>query len=256
MKTKSSMFPMSVLVPVFALALTLTLIPPISPDISASELQKGEITAELGIELGPGAGEIADQIAAELDGEAEIFIYEASELEPVGSLVVSTIMFLEDKTEGYAIHNLPLRTTVEPAEAEELAKAVNAGQEADYLWLNLSYFIEVVDLYDGVTVETAAGSREMDAESALDYLNYGLEEDYPHDRLERQEAIMWGLEQEMQEHEGLPDLGGMFSLLAGGLSEIETSLDLFRGIELGVRVLRRAPDDVEMYQPDAPDYGY
>jgi len=252
---------MSVLVPVFALALTLTLIPPISPDISASELQKGEITADMGIELGPGSGEIADQIDAELQGEAEIFVYEASELEPEGRLVVSTIMFLEDKTEGYAIHNLPLRTTVEPAEAEELALAVNDGREADYLWLNLSYFIEVVDLYDGVTVETAAGSREMDAESALDYLNYGLEgfedfEDYPHDRLERQEAIMWGLEQEMQEHEGLPDLGGMFSLLAGGLSEIETSLDLFRGIELGVRVLRRAPDDVEMYQPDAPDYDY
>ena len=236
----------------------------ISPHSNAStgNFERGEIEKDLGLELGPGAGEVADMIAEELSGRADIFVYEASEKEPEGHLVVSTIMLVEDAEKKFIVHNLPLRTTIDPESAEELALAVNSGEEADYLWLNLSYFIEIVDLYDGVTVETATGPREMNTEEALDYLNHGLpdetenENEYKYDRLQRQEAIMWALEEEMEAHDGLPGLTGMLSLLRGGLREIETSLGLFRGIELGMRFIRSAPEDLKMYQPDAPGFKY
>ena len=226
--------------------------------LSSPVTARGDIETELGLELGPGAGEIADMIAAELQGEADIFVYEASELEPAGELVVSTIMFVVERDDIFEVHNLPLRTTIAPEKAEELAREVNSGDQADYLWLNLSYFIEIVDLYDGVTVETARGAREMSTEEALDYLNYGLEVEgeYEYDRLERQEQIMWGLEAEMEAQEGLPPLGDMLTLIQGGLQEIDTNLGLIRGVRLGFRLLRGGPEDIKMFQPDTEEYSY
>lgn len=228
------------------------------PGLNFSVRAAGEIEQELGLELGPGAGEIADMIAEELDGETDIFVYEATEMEPEGELVVSTIMFLVEKEDIFEVHNLPLRTTIGPDEAEELARKVNKGKDADYLWLNLSYFIEIVDLYDGVTVETARGPKEMSTEEALDYLNHGLDVDgeYEFDRLQRQEQIMWGLEAEMEAHEGMPPLGDMISLIYGGLQEINTNIGLIRGVNLGFRLIRGGPEDIKMYQPDTPEYSY
>lgn len=248
----------SVLILVFLLIFLSFSFMAVSPGTGFSVSARGEIEAELGLELGPGAGEVADMIAEELEGGTDIFVYEATEMEPEGKLVVSTIMFLVEKEDIFEVHNLPLRTTIAPNKAEELAREVNMGSEADYLWLNLSYFIEIVDLYDGVTVETARGPKEMSAAEALDYLNYGLdvEGEYEYDRLERQEQIMWGLEAEMEAHEGLPPLGDLISLVYGGLQEIDTNLGLIRGVQLGYRLIRGGPEDIKMYQPDAPEYSY
>lgn len=252
------------------------------------------LAEKLGLSLGSGAGEIADEIYHQLAGEAEIFVYEAYQPPEAEEAEVSTIMFLLEKEEreGFIIHNLPLRTILTAAEAEELAVAVNQGQEADYLQLNLSYFIDVIDLYGEVEVETARGTWWMDSKAARRYLEEGLTEelkddlaavnsevteeevtaeevgeeigsagaeddgDYELERHERQEQILWAIRNKMDEEDGLPSLSGLASIFYRGLRDIDTSLGFFNGIELGVRFMRAAPDDVDFYQADADEYQY
>lgn len=222
------------------------------------QLQAEGIAERLNLTLGEGSAEIADNIYRQLRGRADLFLYEAFRSEDEEEVQVSTIMFLVELDEGFEIHNLPLRTMVTREEAERLALAVNDNKEADYIELNLSYFIDIIDLYGEVEVDTAQGSKKMDSQAARDYMERGLEnrEDYPFDRVQRQEQVLWAIRDEMEAQDGLPSIPGLISVFYRGLRDIDTSLGFFRGLSLGINFIREAPDNVAFYQPDAPDYEY
>ncbi len=229
-----------------------------TPGLSASSFQSANLAEQLNLELGEGSAEIADEIYYQLDGRADLFLYEAYQAEGEEEAKISTIMFLVELDDGFEIHNLPLRTILSREEAEKLAVAVNSDLEVDYVKLNLSYFIDVIDLYGEVEVETARGPRKMDREAARRYLEEGPEdeEDYEFDRVQRQEQILWAIREEMNGENGLPRITGLISIFYRGLRDIDTSLGLLRGLSLGVNFIREAPDNVVFYQPDAPEFGY
>lgn len=221
-------------------------------------LRAAGIAERLNLSLGEGSAEIADNIYNQLEGSADIFLYEAYRAEGEEEVSVSTIMFLVELEEGFEIHNLPLRTILTMEEAERLALAVNDNKETDYLKLNLSYFIEIIDLYGEVEVDTAQGLKKMDSQAARNYLKNGLEdgEDYPYGRVQRQQQILWALRDEMEAQEGLPSITGLISVFFRGLRDIDSSLGLVRGLSLGINFIRESPDNVAFYQPDAPDFEY
>ena len=226
--------------------------------LHSSPIQSAGLAEQLNLELGEGSAEIADEIYYQLDGRADLFLYEAYQAEGEEEAKISTIMFLVELDDGFEIHNLPLRTILSREEAEKLAVAVNSDLDVDYVKLNLSYFIDVIDLYGEVEVETARGPKKMDREAARRYLEEGPEdeEDYEFDRVQRQEQILWAIREEMNGENGLPRITGLISIFYRGLRDIDTSLGLLRGLSLGVNFIRESPDNVAFYQPDAPEFGY
>ena len=226
--------------------------------LHSSPIQSAGLAEQLNLELGEGSAEIADEIYYQLDGRADLFLYEAYQAEGEEEAKISTIMFLVELDDGFEIHNLPLRTILSREEVEKLAVAVNSDLDVDYVKLNLSYFIDVIDLYGEVEVETARGPKKMDREAARRYLEEGPEdeEDYEFDRVQRQEQILWAIREEMNGENGLPRITGLISIFYRGLRDIDTSLGLLRGLSLGVNFIRESPDNVAFYQPDAPEFGY
>ena len=225
--------------------------------IQGSQLEATEFEAEIGINLGDGAGEIAEIIQNYLkDDPAYLIIYESMEVSEYDGEVVSTIMFFVNEGDEIKFYNQPLRTFLSIEDAEKVAAAINSENEADYLRVNLGYFIEIIDLYDGIEVETADGLREMDSKAAYDYLVNGLEayDQYPFDHRERQELLVNSLVEKMDQSDGIPSLTGIISILYNGVQQIDSNRSFMGKVGIGIRFVNYGFENIEFYQPDPEDY--
>lgn len=216
---------------------------------SQSVYSSSRIELKSGVNLGEGAGEIGDILAESLNGQAFLIVYEAMEVSEFENQVVSTIMFLLEKDDRIYLYNLPLRTFLKAEDARKIAREVNGHLETDYLMVNLGYFIDVIDLYGGIEVETAQGRKYMDSKAADSYLKSGLSEDYPSDHRVRQENLMNGVVAKMSGSEDNPDFLESLSILYSGVQKIESNLGFLGKSLLGLRFVNYGFENIEFYQP-------
>lgn len=227
------------------------------PVQAGSVVETTEFEKELNIALGDGAGEIAEIIQKYLEEEpAYLIIYEAMEVAEYDEEVVSTIMFFVEDGDEIMFYNQPLRTFLSVEEAQRMADAINSGHEADYLQVNLGYFIDIIDLYDGIEVETAEGVKVMDSEAAYDYLINGLEgnEDYPYNHRERQELLVTALVDKMDSSDGIPSLTGIIPILYNGVRQIESNRTFMGKVGIGLKFINHGFENIKLYQPEPADY--
>lgn len=221
---------------------------------SQSIISSSRTERETGISLGDGAGEIADILADKLNGEAFLIIYEAMEVSEFENEVVSTIMFFLKEDEQIYLYNLPLRTFLETENAKKIAREVNGHLDTDYLKVNLGYFIDIIDLYGGIEVETAEGIKFMDSEAAAAYLESGLYDEYPLDHRVRQENLINGVIAKMSSYDGNPDSLESLSILYNGAERIDSNLGIIGKSLLGIRFMNYGFENIEFYQPVPEDY--
>ncbi|MGM0413954.1 MAG: hypothetical protein ACQEQP_02085 [Bacillota bacterium] len=217
-------------------------------------LSSSKIELKTDVKLGDGAGEIADILADKLNGEAFLIIYEAMEVSEFENEVVSTIMFFLKEDEQIYLYNLPLRTFLETENAKKIAREVNGHLDTDYLKVNLGYFIDIIDLYGGIEVETAQGRKFMDSKAADAYLKTGLYDRYPFDHRVRQENLMKGVIAKMSSYDGNPDSLESLSILYNGAQKIESNLGMLGKSLLGIRFMNYGFENIEFYQPLPEDY--
>ncbi|MBF8437747.1 hypothetical protein I0Q91_11685 [Halanaerobiaceae bacterium Z-7014] len=221
---------------------------------SQSVISSSRVELETGVNLGEGAGEIADIIADKLNGQAFLILYEAMEVSEFENEVVSTIMFLYEEDDQIYLYNLPLRTFLDTEDAQKIAREVNGHLDTDYLRMNLGYFIDVIDLYGGIEVETAEGIRSMDSEAADSYLKSGLYDEYPLDHRVRQENLINGVIQRMSNYDGNPDFLESLSILYSGAQRIDSNLGFLGKSLLGIRFINYGFENIEFYQPAPENY--
>ncbi len=221
---------------------------------SQSVISSSRVELETGVNLGEGAGEIADIIADKLNGQAFLILYEAMEVSRFEDEVVSTIMFLLREDDQIYLYNLPLRRFLEFEEARKIAKEVNGHLDNDYLKINLGYFIDVIDLYGGVEVETAQGRKTMDSEEADSYLRSGLDDDYPFDHRERQENLINAIMAKMSSDDHDVNFLEHLSILYSGVQRIDSNLGFLGKSLLGIRFINYGFENIEFYQPLPEDY--
>ncbi len=207
-----------------------------------------------GINLGAGAGEIADILATRVNGQAFLIVYEAMEVSEFDGEVVSTIMFLLEKDDQIYLYNLPLRTFLEAEAARQIAREINGHLDTDYLKINLGYFIDVIDLYGGIEVETASGRRFMDSKAADAYLKAGLYDEYPLDHRVRQENLINGIIARIASYDGNPNFLDSLSILYNGAQKIESNLGFLGKSLLGLRFINYGFENIEFYQPEPENY--
>jgi len=212
------------------------------------------IELKTGINLGDGAGEIADVLTDSLNGQAFLIVYEAMEVSEFENEVISTIMFFLEETEQIYLYNLPLRTFLNSEDARKIAREVNGHLDTDYLKVNLGYFIDVIDLYGGIEVETAQGRKFMDSKTADSYLESGLFEGYPYNHRVRQENLMNGVIAKMSGYDGNPNLLESLSVLYSGAQRIESNLGMLGKSLLGLRFINYGFENIQFYQPLPENY--
>ncbi|MFW6301352.1 MAG: hypothetical protein ACOC1W_02345 [Bacillota bacterium] len=219
-----------------------------------SVMAMSRVELKTGVNLGEGAGEIADILAERLNGQAFLIVYEAMEVSEFDREVVSTIMFFLEKDDQIYLYNLPLRRFLKSEEARKIAREVNGHLDTDYLMINLGYFIEVIDLYEGIEVETAQGLKFMDSKAAEAYLRSGLYDGYPFDHRARQENLMNGIIAKMTAYDGNPDFLESLSILSAGVQRIESNLSFLEKSLLGLRFINYGFENIEFYQPLPENY--
>lgn len=221
---------------------------------SQSIISSSRTERETGISLGDGAGEIADILADRLKGQAFLIVYEAMEVSEFKNEIVSTIMFFIEEDEQIYLYNLPLRSFLDPGDASKVAREVNGHLDTDYLKVNLGYFIDIIDLYGGIEVETAQGRKFMDSKAADSYLKSGLYDRYPFDHRVRQENLMKGFIAKMSSYDGNPNFLESLSILYNGAQKIESNLGMLGKSLLGLKFINYGFENIEFYQPVPENY--
>ena len=230
---------------------------PIAPGHANHVRIETDFEQDINVALGEGAGEIAEIIQKYLkENPAHLIVYEAMEVKEYDEEVVSTIMFFVDKDNELKFYNQPLRTFLSIKEAEKVSNAINLGHEADYLRVNLSYFIDIIDFYNGIEVRTAAGLKEMNSEIAYDYLINGLDINggYPYDHRERQELLVTALIDKMDSSDGIPNLTGIISILYNGVRQIDSNRSFMGKVGIGLNFINHGFENIKFYQPEPKDY--
>ena len=220
---------------VFALIIFITIILPIKTVRALTPLEE-----ELGVQLGEGAGAIATVIKRELDNNTDLVVYETSAAGEISFLVFVDI---RKDIQKIAVYQVPLRTQLDKDTAARMVEIMNGSPVEKYVMANLGHFIEVIDAYGGVNVETEKGNKWLDSKMALEYMELKEGED-EFARLQRQEEILWAMETQIGDPDSSVSYPRLITALYRGVRRVETNMSLLEIIRYALYAVRYGFIDV------------
>ncbi len=212
-------------------------------------LTSPSLAAEAPIELmdrllGDGAKEIGLQVRDKMEKEADLVLYEVTPDEDRATFII--FLLVNDDHQRIDIYQVPLRNQVDIRAAEEIAQYINRGPIELYARANLLYFVDIIDIYDGVTIQTREGPIKMDSKRAREYMQIKEQaEDF--ERLKRQEEILLALEEKMFDSTNIFKFPRLVRELYTGLNRIESNITLWDGLQIGYYAVSYGLDQIQVY---------
>ena len=198
--------------------------------------------------LSPAGYYTVEEFRKDIKGKVDLVIYDQSNNDTSEYILLLAVNEEENRIKGY---NIPFIKEISVSKAEKIAETINGGEIDNYLKFNVLNFVEVVELYEQITIETGSGFINMNKQESLDYLENGKRED-KYNRLGRQIKFFEAINDTIRSNNSLFKIPSLLSILNRGYHQTDTNMGRLQAINFGFKFLNYDSEDIIIYFP-GPD---